>query len=386
MIEITGALPRRAFLRRAAALPLLAGAWEARLLAAAPELIVHGKDPENLEFPFDALDGFQTPADLFYVRCHFPTPRLQPEAYKLTVEGAVARKLELTYRQVLALPSKTLPVTLECAGNGRSSLGPEVKGVPWGAGAVSTAAWTGVPLKALLARAGVSNDAVEVVLEGADSGVIKNDPRPEGPIPFARSLPLKKALSPDVLLAHKMNGADLTPAHGFPLRAVVGGWYGMASIKWLTRIVVVERPFRGYFQSVDYTVWRRGDFGLSLDPITTMEVKASIARPKADEVLPAGKDARVHGAAWAGEAEVEKVEVSTDGGKTWSAAELIDKAVRLCWRRWALTWRKPAAGKHTLLARATDSCGNVQPLARDPSRRNYVITHCQPVEVTVRDA
>jgi DMSO/TMAO reductase YedYZ molybdopterin-dependent catalytic subunit len=385
MFDPNTGLGRRAFLRRAAAAPLLAGAWVAGdARAEGPGLIVRQQDPENLEMPFDALAGFQTPNELFYVRSHFAVPKLVAAAYKLSVVGAVRKPLEMTLEQALALGQTTMPATLECAGNGRSFLRPEAKGVPWGAGAVGTAEWAGVPLAALLDKAVVQPGAVEVVLEGADSGEVTNEPKPEGKIAFARSLPLEKARSKEVLLASHMNGAALTPAHGFPLRVVVGGWYGMASVKWLRRIVVLDRPFRGYFQSVDYTTWRRGEQGVTLEPITAMEVKASIARPKADEELPAGADVRVHGAAWAGEADVAKVEVSVDGGKSWRAARLLGRPVPLCWRLWEYDWEKPAAGKHKLLARATDSRDRTQPMQHDPDRRNYVITHCQPVEVTVR--
>jgi DMSO/TMAO reductase YedYZ molybdopterin-dependent catalytic subunit len=377
---------RRAFVRGAAALPLLAGAWAGRARADAPGLIVREKDPDNLEMPFDALAGFQTPTELFYVRSHFAVPKLEAATYRLSVEGAVRQRLELTLEQALALGRTTLSATLECAGNGRGFLQPKTKGVQWQTGAVGTAEWSGVPLAALLDKAGVRPGAVEVVLEGADGGEMKNEPKPEGKIPFARALPLEKARSKEVLLAHQMNGAPLTPAHGSPLRALVGGWYGMASVKWLRRIVVVDRPFRGLFQSVDYAVWRRGEQGVTLEPITAMEVKASIAGPRPDDVLPAGADVRVHGAAWAGEAEVTKVEVSVDGGKTWEESRLLGRPVPLCWRLWEFDWKKPAAGKHTLLARATDSRGRVQPLQHDPDRRNYLITRCQPVEVTVRGA
>jgi DMSO/TMAO reductase YedYZ molybdopterin-dependent catalytic subunit len=379
----TGDLDRRLFLRHAglAALPLLAAAEDR---ADAPHLIPRQRNPENLEFPFAALDSFLTPNNLFYVRNHFAAPSLDAKAWRLRVAGAVERPLELTLEEVRELPSRSLAVTLECAGNGRSFLVPKTKGVQWDLGAVSTAEWTGVPLGAVLEKAGVRAGAVEVILEGADRGEPGNDPRPPGAVAFARSLPLAKARKPEVLLAWQMNGKELPPEHGYPLRAVVGGWYGMASVKWLTRLVVVERPFRGYWQTVDYAVWNRGGPEPSLDPITDMEPKASIARPAADEVLPAAADYRIHGAAWAGEPEVAKVEVSTDGGKTWAEATLLGKPVPFAWRLWEYTWRRPTTGKHTLLARATDVRGREQPLERDPGRRNYVITHVRPTPVEVR--
>jgi DMSO/TMAO reductase YedYZ molybdopterin-dependent catalytic subunit len=255
--------------------------------------------------------------------------------------------------------------------------------VQWELGGVSTAAWTGVKLAALLQRAGVQRDAVDVVLEGADHGEPGNEPKPPGGIHFARSMPLAKARSASVLLAYKMNGATLPALHGFPLRAVVGGWYGMASVKWLTRILVTDRPFHGYNQSIDYAIWERVSGVPSLTPITQIQVKAAIARPTSGERIPAQRQYRVHGAAWAGEADVARVELSVDGGTTWNQARLRGQAVPLCWRLWDFAWTPHSAGKHTLMVRAADNHGNVQPMKRDPDRRNYMITHVQPCEVQV---
>jgi DMSO/TMAO reductase YedYZ molybdopterin-dependent catalytic subunit len=341
----------------------------------------------NLEFPFATLDGFLTPNELFYVRNHFRAPQVDVKAWKLQVAGAVERPLELTYEQVQALPARTLTVTLECAGNGRSFLSPKAKGVQWELGAVSTAEWTGVPLAAVLERAGLRKGAVEVILDGADRGEPTNEAKPPGVQSFARSLPLAKALKVDeVILAYGMNGKTLPAAHGFPLRAVVGGWYGMASIKWLTRAVVTDRPFHGFDQTVDYAVWQQLNGLPTLTAIREVDVKASIARPATDEKVPPLRDYRVHGAAWAGEAQVTGVEVSTDGGRTWAAATLLGKPVRLAWRLWEYTWRAPRPGPYTLMARATDDRGRVQALKRDPERRNYMISHVRPTPVVVGEA
>jgi DMSO/TMAO reductase YedYZ molybdopterin-dependent catalytic subunit len=168
------------------------------------------------------------------------------------------------------------------------------------------------------------------------------------------------------------------------LRAVVGGWYGMASVKWLTRILVTKTPYRGFDQTIDYAIWTQDEHGLDqLTPLGEAEVKASIARPYVGETVPAGKGYRVHGAAWAGESEVTKVSVSVDGGKTWAAATLKGKSVPFCWRMWEYEW-KPAAGMAVLMARATDKRGRVQSLKHDPARRNYAISFVQPTAVTAR--
>jgi DMSO/TMAO reductase YedYZ molybdopterin-dependent catalytic subunit len=194
---------------------------------------------------------------------------------------------------------------------------------------------------------------------------------------------LEKALKPEVLLAHQMNGEQLTRAHGYPLRAIIGGWYGMASVKWLSRIVVTTRRFHGYDQTTDYAIWERVENLPTLTPITAIDVKSSIARPVADEVVPAGKAYPITGAEWAGEADVTKVEVSTDGGASWREARFLDKQKPFCWRRWEFTWEKPSSGKHRVMARATDSRGRTQPTKRDPDRRNYMINHVVPTEVQV---
>lgn len=364
--------------------PLLASGGLLADESATPSLIPRQRHPDNFEFPYASLDRFLTPNSLFYIRSHFEVPKIDPASWRLQVAGAVERPLELTLDQVRALPSRTAAITLECAGNGRAFLVPKTKGVQWETGAVSTAEWTGVPLATVLEGAGVKSGAVEVVLEGTDRGEPGNDPKPPGKIAFARSLPLAKANKPEVLLAWAMNGKDLSLDHGFPLRAVVGGWYGMASVKWLTRLLVVERPFRGYWQTVDYATWRPNEGEPALEPITEILPKASIAQPVAGSVLPAGKDERLHGAAWSGESEVAKVEVSTDDGRTWTEARLLGKSVPFAWRLWEHTWRRPEVGKYSLRARATDRRGRTQPTARDPGRRNYVINHVLSVAVEVR--
>ena len=327
---------RRAFLHTAAAVPLAyaAGVHEAFAQPgraatpiapmtpdqAFPGLIMRQHNPDNFEFPFATLDNFIVPNNRFYVRSHFAQPTLDRQTWRLRVEGAVERPLSLSFDELRQMPTRLAPLLLECAGNSRVFLVPTASGVPWELGAVGTAAWTGVPLAALLERAGVRPSAVEVILEGADTGEIRSPPtayQSPGRIPFARSLPLAKARQ-DVILAHHMNGAELPVAHGFPLRAIVPDWYGMASIKWLTKIIVTDRPFQGYFQTLDYAYFERRHELPTLMPITELQVKSLIARPMLNEVVRAGQSYRVHGAAWTGASEVTRVEVSTDDGTTWA--------------------------------------------------------------------
>lgn len=350
-------------------------------------MIIREKEPENLEFPFAALHKSITPNEQFFIRSHFPVPRLSARGWGLKIEGLVEHPCEISYEDLLAMPSRTVVMTLECAGNSRIFLSPKVGGLQWELGAVGCAEWTGVPLAAVLERAGVHTGAVEVVLEGADSGEIKKEPQSPGKIHFARSLPLDKALQPEVILAWQMNGAPLPPSHGFPVRAIVPGWYGMASVKWLRRIIVTDRIFCGYFQTSDYTFWdQRDGLPIQLLPVTEVEIKAQIARPALRELVPADSIYRVYGAAWGGESTVVKVEVSDDGGRNWKSAQLLGEPVAYAWRLWEYHWRTPGhEGSYTLMARATDDRGREQPMQRDERRGTYVISHVQPIEVEVRN-
>jgi DMSO/TMAO reductase YedYZ molybdopterin-dependent catalytic subunit len=347
-------------------------------------LIVREREPLNLETPFGSLHGFITSTEHFFVRCHSSIPDVDVREWRLRVEGEVENPLSLSLRELLQMKRITVPVTLECAGNGRAFLSPQLSGAQWERGAVSNAEWTGVRLSDVLRRAGVKTTAREVIFEGADKGEIKEAPRPSGKVHYARSMPVDKAME-DVLLAFQMNGQELTPAHGFPVRAIVPGWYGMASVKWLTRIIASAQRFHGYYQTVDYAYWKRDRNGTSLVPITELQVKAQIARPGFADTLRAGQKYRVHGAAWTTEAEITKVEISTDDGKTWHNTRLIGKPVRNAWRLWEYQWRVPdKPGKAMLTVRATDSEGRTQPSERDNDRGSYMVNHIVPIEVDVR--
>lgn len=350
-----------------------------------PGVITRQKKPDNLEFPFATLQSFRTPNEQFYVRTHFDVPELDAASWRLQVEGEVERPLSLPFDELRKMEARTLTVLLECSGNGRVFLEPPQVAIRWEQGGVSNAEWTGVPLAAVLERAGVKDSAVEVILEGADRGKLEPpEPKTPGEIAYARSVPLAKAKHPDVLLAYCMNGKELPANHGFPVRAIVPGWYGMASVKWLRRILVTDRPFHGFFQTFMYTIWERRGGLPTLVPVTDMQVKAQVARPMLHEVVPAGSRYRIFGAAWAGEADVTRVEVSTDGGKHWSEARLLDQPVRYAWRFWEYDWSVPRQkGPITLLARATDSRQRVQPLQRDEDRRDAMINQVQPIQVEV---
>lgn len=379
-------LSRRDVLRAAPllALPAIARGAQAPPAPPYPGMTVRMEQPRNLEFPFSTLSDLKVPTERFFVRAHFPVPKVDLTGYKLTVEGHVENPLTLTLDEVKKFPQVTKSLLLECAGNGRVFLVPQARGLQWGLGAVGNAEWTGTPLGAILERAKVKRGAVEVVLVGADVGTIAADPPTPGPIHFDRGIPLEKAKRDEVLIAHGMNGEPLTASHGAPLRAVVGGWYGMASVKWLTKIVVLDRPHAGYWQTMDYSYWERVNGLAQMKPITVTEPKASIARPTPGEVVPAGRPYEVFGAAWAGENRVAKVEISADGGKTWAAVK-ADGPSENTWVLWSHKWDVPkAAGPVNLVVRCTDDKGRTQAEKRDPDRRTYMINHLVPVEVLVR--
>jgi DMSO/TMAO reductase YedYZ molybdopterin-dependent catalytic subunit len=347
-------------------------------------LIIRQKDPKNLETQFDQMDSFLTPAELFYIRSHFTAPKLNHASYRLRIDGAVRNPFSLSYEELREMPFETRVAVLECAGNSRVFLVPQVEGAQWGLGAVGNAEWTGVPLAALLARAGLEEDACEIVLEGADQGTPKEKPRPPGPISYARSLPRDKAIQPEVLIAYLMNGRDLPLDHGYPVRAIVPGHYGMASVKWLTGIHAVREPFHGYWQTSDYGYWDYLDGKPVRRALGEIKLKSEIARPTVYETLETNQAYTVFGAAWAAETEVTEIAVSTDGGQTWAEAEFLDPVQRHTWRRWKFEWLTPKVpGQYILLARAKDAKGGVQPERHDQNYGTYVINHTLPIEVNI---
>lgn len=311
----------------------------------------------NHSMPLECLREDTTPPGLHYLLNHFDIPFIDADRWHLRIGGAVQRCLELNLRALRRAPTISLPVTLECAGNGRSLLRPRPVSQPWVLEAVGTAVWTGIPLAYLLTQAGVNEDAVEVVFTGADEGT-------QGGVRqhFARSLPIADALRPDVVLAYRMNGTDLPPQHGYPLRLVVPGWYGMASVKWLSSINVVTKPFEGFQQSVAYRYQQDADDAGT--PVTWIKVRSLMVPPGVPDfytrrrVLPAGP-VMLTGRAWSGQDAVHRVDVGIDG--KWAPAHLEKPAAPFAWLRWSLPWVADP-GEHELTCRATDAGGAVQPL------------------------
>jgi len=346
-----------------------------------PGVDVVSEDPFNAETPMAAFAEPLTPTASFYVRNHFPVPRLDAGSWALAVGGAVERTLRLSLDDLAALPRRTLAVTLECAGNGRSRMTPKPPGVEWRFGAAGTARFTGVPLAAVLERAAARPEAAVVVLTGADSGEVATG-RSE---PFARALSVADARDPDLLLAWEMNGEPLTAEHGRPLRAVVPGRYAVDSVKWLTEVRLQAEPFRGFYQEEHYRF--RGEAGTPEGAaVGRLRVRALIGRPADGGTVAAGTPVEVAGTAWSGGGAVTSVEVSADGGATWQPAELGSPPSTHAATPWRLAWLPPAPGSYELIARASDEGGAVQPLTPRANALGYGNNEAHRVRLVVADA
>ena len=339
-------------------------------------LVTIDSEPFVGETPIDAIQSWLTPNSLYYARNHYDAPSIDVSDWALIVNGLTASPLELTYAEILEMPRRTVPVTMECAGNNRVDLNPPVSGNKFQGGAVSTAIWGGVSLSEVLDRAGVNGAAVDVVFEGADTG----SPAPDAPpSPYGRSLPIDLARDPDMLLAYEMNGEPLPEDHGYPLRLVVPGWYGMASVKWLTRISLVDRPYEGFFQKDRY-VLDTGDG--QPEPLAHMLVKSLFSKPRHGQAFEQSR-LQIAGLAWSGFGEIDSVEISQDFGETWEPAELGGLAHKYTWRQWNAGWTPAGTGHHTLMVRARDALGNVQPMENRWNRLGYAVNAVQSVCVNV---
>jgi DMSO/TMAO reductase YedYZ molybdopterin-dependent catalytic subunit len=320
-------------------------------------LLVHRAYPLNAETPIQALtSGDVTSTDHFYVRNHFDIPDLDTADWRLTVTGSVQHRLTLDLDDLYKMRSRTQVVTLECAGNNRIAFDPQVPGEQWRLGAVSAAEWTGVPLADVLDRAKLTSSAQEVAFRGADRGRVDGSGET---IRFERSLSLDEIADSGALLAYKMNGAPLLPQHGYPLRLVVPGWYGVASVKWLAAIEVLNRAFDGYFQTSRYRyAWLRGGDTVT-EPVRRQRVRAVITEPSYGQTLSCG-DVLIRGVAWSGTAPIAGVRVRV-GRRPWQSAHLLGHPYRHGLRRWELCTRVDEPGTATVRARATDLTGRTQP-------------------------
>jgi DMSO/TMAO reductase YedYZ molybdopterin-dependent catalytic subunit len=333
----------------------------------------------NRGMPLEALRYDVTPTGLHYLLVHFDIPAVDPGLWRLRLDGLVGHPIELSLDDLRARPRRTLPVTLECAGNGRARLRPRPLSNPWLLEAIGTAEWGGTPLAPILQEAGLRDGVSELVFTGADRGFQAGIEHP-----FQRSLSVAEALRPDVLLVDEMNGAPLQPQHGFPLRLLVPGWYGMASVKWLERIEAVAEPFTGYQQATAYHYRTAADDPGT--PVSRIRVRALMAPPGIPDfftrrrLVDAG-GVTLHGRAWGGRAPLARVEVAVDGD--WAEARLEASLGEFAWRGWSFDW-DAETGDHELACRATDADGDVQPLESPWNYQGMGNNGIQRILVTVR--
>ncbi len=389
----TPRLDRRSFVNGVAA-ATIAGRW----LVSSPAfgqraadggLIYHTRIPANAEPPLgELIENWITPNDRFYIRSHAPVPEIAVGTYRLVVEGLVERPLSLSLEQINQLADADVVATLTCAGNRRNeySQTKQVEGVPWEAGAIGNARWGGVKLSTILKKAGVKERARHVWFDGLDE-IKKGD----STIAFGGSIPIQKAMldtddTPGALVVTKMNGQPLPPDHGFPVRNVVPGYIGARSVKWLGRIVVSYNPSPNHYLQDAYKLIPNGDKLLLAEapPIYPYRTNSVICTPTAGATLKAGKITVAGYALPAGQAgtALARVEVSTDGGRSWTPAKLEDSAKPYCWQLWRAEVDVEPATKQ-LVVRALDSTGQMQPRAVEWNMKGYLYTAWHRVPITV---
>jgi DMSO/TMAO reductase YedYZ molybdopterin-dependent catalytic subunit len=378
-LSVAGAAAKLGAGRHAAAQAPAVQSWNKE------RLIRRSLRPPDYETPVSLLDSFITPAKHFYVRSHLPVPAaLDAAHWTLAIGGEVATPLTLTLDAIKRLPRTTVTVTLECAGNGRAFFDPPVAGIQWERGAVGTARWTGARMAELLNRAGAKSGGRNVVMSAADRAL--------GTMPdFVRQVPLLKALHADTIVAYEMNGQPIPAVHGFPLRAIVPGWEGAYSMKWLNALTVIANDSDSFWVATAYRYPNRwvapGTIVDARDmlPLSGLAVKSLITQPTAGAALPTGSIA-VAGFAWAGESDIAKVEISTDGGATWQPARLVGEKAHYSWRRFEFAFTATTPQSYLILSRATDAQGRVQPAVSHWNPSGYLWNQYDAVRVEVQRA
>src|SRR5215213_6672402 len=314
----------------------------------------------NAGMPLEGLRYPITPIGMHFHLIHFDIPSIDLNTYELIIEGRVRHPLRLTLDDIKARPAVTMPVMMECAGIGRAHLSPRPLSAPWHDEAIGCAQWTGTPLRPIIEEVGLLDDAVEILFSGHDRGIdhdVEHD--------YERSLPLEEAMREEVILAYEMNGQPLPPQHGAPLRLIVPEWYGMASVKWLKRIKAIGEPFDGFQQGNKYRYKQSEDEKGT--PVTRQRPRAIMRPPGIPSQLGRSRYVKagpvsIEGRAWSGFGLVERVEFSSNGGRTWDDAVLGEPVGRYGWRAWSYEWDAWEPGEYELCTRATDAAGNTQPL------------------------
>jgi DMSO/TMAO reductase YedYZ molybdopterin-dependent catalytic subunit len=348
-------------------------------------MILHNDRPEDLETPLAYLDSYLTPNDAFFVRQHLPRPPAIDRAqFRLTVDGMVSKRVELSVADLEKLPQQTVTAVIECAGNGRSMYSPKIPGIQWSRGAIGNAEWSGPSVADVLKAAGGAASAAWVDADGADKGLAAT---PD----FVRSVPMKKAMHPATIVALKMNGQPLPELHGSPARLITPGWDGASSVKWLVRVTAAAQANSGFFMNPAY---RYPKYPIApggaarpaeMESIEGMPVKSTITAPENQSKVATGT-VTVRGFAWAGEEAIERVDVSTDGGSRWQAAELTGPKKNFAWRLWKLEWKAVEPGYYTVLSRATDTAGRVQPVVAAWNPSGYLWNAIDRIGVLVEKA
>ncbi len=347
------------------------------------KLLVRSARPEDFEMTLEGFSTWLTPVESFYIRTHAYTPTIDMAKWSLRIDGLVETPLTLKLEDLRKFTRAELVGVLQCAGNGRSYYVPGVPGMQWEHGGVGNARWSGIRLMDVLKKAGVKPAGTNLMMDGADE--------PPGTMPdFVRSLPIKKALHPDTLLAFEMNGQPLTPSHGFPLRIVVPGWAGDSWVKWLTHMEVLDHEYDGFFMKTAYRhPIHSVPPGSTVDPsqmtpVTEINPESVIASPLHGSQITLDR-VTIRGAAWSGESPVVRVDVSTDSGRSWKAASLGGQATQYGWRLWEFPWTPKERGSVVIMARATDRAGQTQPLVEDWNPSGYLWNVVQQVRVEVGD-
>lgn len=347
-------------------------------------MLVHNDRPEDLETLGSDFGSWLTPNEVFFVRQHLPRPKVNAESFTIQTQGRVEKQMTLRMGDLRKLPQQKVVATLECTGNARGLFRPRVPGIQWGRGAIGNAEWSGPRLSDVLKLAGADMNAAFVTTNGADNGLAKT---PD----FIRSMPMKKALHPATLLAIGMNGVPLPELNGGPVRLIVPGWDGTSWVKWVSEIGAANEEDKGFYMNPAYRFPRHpGPPGVAAKPgdlavIEGMPVQSFIMSHSDGAKVGAG-ELKLSGVAAAGEERVMRVEVSTDGGRVWKDARLSPQNLPFAWRLWSTAWTPPDAGFYTVMSRATDSAGRVQPIVPTWNPSGYLFNAIDQVGINVESA
>lgn len=395
----TDELSRRSFIKKAgqlgAALALSKGIFAKNATAQAQEkpaekpvfegkekMIVLSSKPITLEMPLEGFEHFITPTEFFFVRNNIGMPVTDIGKWNLMINGEVRSPLRLTMNDIRKFEEVETLVTLECYGNSRGFFEPKASGNQWKKGGIGTARWKGIRLKDVIEKANITDKAKHVVFDGADEPFVPTAPD------FKRSIPIEKAMGPETLLVYEMNGAPLPVYHGYPLRVLVPGWGGSCSVKWLVNIQVAEKEFDSLYMVDKYRTpinpVKPGTKVLPKDMavLTDLDVRSIIFSPS-DGAKISTEEVLIKGYAWTGDAEIERVDVSTDSGKTWQKAKIVKKGGRYVWSLWEYKWKAQKQGSYLLMCRATDSKGRSQPISANWNQDGYLYNAVDKVWVDV---